>query len=214
MSRIRVLLADDHAVVRAGLRALFHAHPDVEVVADAADGEEAALRAVEVRPDVALLDFAMPGLDGAGAAARLREAAPEVRVLVLSAHENPAFLRQALQAGARGYVLKRAAADEVVRAVRVVAGGGAYLDPRLAGGLAESLARGAPHARGEGLSGRERDVLRLLAVGYTNKEIAASLRISVKTVETYKSRAAEKLGLQSRVDLVRYAAHQGWLDHV
>lgn len=214
MNRIRVLLADDHAVVRAGLRALCDPHPDVAVVAEAADGEEAARRAAELRPDVAVLDFAMPGLNGAGVAARLREYAPDVRVLVLSAYEDAAFLRQVLRAGARGYVLKRAAADELIRAVRVVAAGGAYLDPGLAAQLADRPAGEARAPTGEALSDREHDVLRLLAVGYTNKEIAARLRISVKTVETYKTRAMEKLGLDSRVDIVRYASHHGWLADV
>lgn len=214
MNRIRVLLADDHAVVRAGLSVLFNSHPDIEVLAAAAGGEEAVRRAAELRPDVAVVDFAMPGLNGAEAAARIREDAPEVRVLVLSAYEDPAFLRQVLQAGARGYVLKRAAADELVQAIRVVAGGGVYLDPALAARLVEPPPEAARHPTGEALSDREGDVLRLLAVGYTNKEIAARLKISVKTVETYKTRATEKLGLHSRVDVVRYAVHHGWLADV
>jgi DNA-binding NarL/FixJ family response regulator len=214
MSRIRVLLADDHAVVRAGLRTLFDARTDIEVVAEAADGEEAARLAAELNPDVAVLDFAMPGLNAAAATARLRAEAPAVKVLVLSAYEDPAFLRQVLAAGARGYVLKRAAADELLQAVRVVAGGGVYLEPGLAAQLAEAPAEGGGAAGGESLSDRERDVLRLLAVGYTNKEIAARLRISVKTVETYKTRAMEKLGLHSRVDIVRFASRQGWLSGV
>jgi DNA-binding NarL/FixJ family response regulator len=214
MSRIRVLLADDHTVVRAGLRALFDSHPDMDVVAEAADGERAVRRAVELQPGVAVIDFAMPELSGAGVAARLRDDAPGVRVLVLSAYEDPAFLRQALAAGARGYVLKRAAADELIQAVRVVAGGGAYLDPGLAAQLAEAPGEEPRRPTGEALSEREGEVLRLLAVGYTNKEIGTRLRISVKTVETYKMRAMEKLGLDSRVDIVRYAAHRGWLTDV
>jgi DNA-binding NarL/FixJ family response regulator len=210
---IRVLLADDHEVVRAGLRALFEPHEDVEVVAEAGDGEEAVRLAAERAPDVAVLDFAMPGLNGAAAAGRLREAAPAARALILSAYEDPAFVRQVIHAGARGYVLKRAAAEELVQAVRAVAAGGAYLDP----GLAAQLADPPEEQRGpraDILSERERDVLKMLAVGYTNKEIGVRLRISVKTVETYKTRGMEKLGLDSRVDLVRYAAHHGWLAEV
>jgi DNA-binding NarL/FixJ family response regulator len=214
MSRIRVLLADDHTVVRAGLRTLFDADADIEVVAESADGEDAVRRAAELRPDVAVLDFAMPGLNGAAATARLHVDAPAVKVLVLSAYEDPGFLRQVLTAGARGYVLKRAAADELLQAVRVVAGGGVYLEPTLAAHLADRPAEGTATGGGESLSDRERDVLRLLAVGYTNKEIAARLRISVKTVETYKTRGMEKLGLHSRVDIVRFAAHHGWLADV
>ena len=211
MSRIRILLADDHAVVRAGLRALFDPHPDVEVVAEAEDGTEAVRRAGELQPDVAVVDFSMPGLNGAEAADRLRHDAPDVKVLVLSAYEDRAFLRQSLQAGARGYVLKRAAAEELVQAVRVAAGGGVYLDPSLAGQVVDGFV-GQPAADGApALSDREADVLRLLAVGHTNKEIAARLRVSVKTVETYKARGMDKLALRSRVDVVRYAATRGWL---
>jgi DNA-binding NarL/FixJ family response regulator len=210
MSRIRVLLADDHQVVRAGLRSLFEAHPDVEVVGEAADGEEAVRRATELRPAVVILDFSMPGLGGADAATALRREVPEAKVLVLSAYEDHGFVTQALQAGARGYLLKRAAAEELVQAVRTVAAGGVYLEPALAALLAVGPGP-ASATSDETLSDRERDVLRLLAVGYTNKEIGARLKISVKTVETYKARGMEKLSLRSRVDLVQYASRRGWL---
>lgn len=210
MTRIRVLLADDHQVVRAGLRSLFEPHPDVEVVGEAADGEEAVRRAAELRPDVVILDFSMPGLGGAEAAAALRRESPEVKVLVLSAFEDHGFVTQVLQAGVRGYLLKRAAAEQLVQGVRTVAAGGVYLDPVLAALLAVRPGPASVASDGD-LSERERDVLRLLAVGYTNKEIGARLRISVKTVETYKTRGMEKLGFGSRVDLVRYASRRGWL---
>lgn len=210
MSRIRVLLVDDHQVVRAGLRSLFEAHPDIEVIGEAPDGGEAVRRAEKLRPDVVILDFSMPGLGGADAAAALRREAPEAKVLVLSAYEDHGFVTQALQAGARGYLLKRAAAEELVQAVRTVAAGGVYLEPALAALLAEPPGP-ASAASDEGLSERERDVLRLLAIGYTNKEIGARLKISVKTVETYKARGMEKLNFRSRVDLVQYASRCGWL---
>ncbi|AWM37091.1 Oxygen regulatory protein NreC [Gemmata obscuriglobus] len=210
MTPIRVLLADDHEVVRTGLRTLFDGHPDIEVVGDTADGAEAVRRTLELRPDVAVMDFSMPGLTGAGAAGRLRAAAPETKVLVVSAYEDHGFVSQALQAGARGYVLKRSAAEELVQALRAVAAGGVYLEPRLAAQLAEGPAA-APPDSAEALSQREHEVLRLLALGYANKEIGARLRISVKTVETYKTRGMEKLNLRSRVELVRYAFERGWL---
>jgi DNA-binding NarL/FixJ family response regulator len=212
MNRIRLLIADDHSVVLAGLVGIFRACPDVEVVGECGDWARAQQLALELRPDVAVLDLIMPGpgLNGVEATAQIGRAAPGVNVLVLTAHEEPAFLKQALAAGARGYVLKRATADELVRAVRAVAGGGVYLDSELLGRVALGQFAAGP-ARGDGLSEREDEVLRLLAVGYTNKEIGARLRISVKTVETYKTRAMEKLSLDSRVDIVRYAAHHGWL---
>lgn len=209
MSGIRVFLADDHTVVRTGLRTLFEAYPDVEVVGEASDGEEAVRRAAELRPEVVILDFSMPGLSGADAVIALRRDMPEAKVLVLSAYEDHGFVTQVLQAGARGYLLKRAAAEELLQAVRTVAGGGVYLEPSLAAVLAEGP--GPTATSDEALSDRERDVLRLLATGYTNKEIGARLKISVKTVETYKTRGMEKLNLRGRVDLVRYASRRGWL---
>lgn len=210
MSRIRVLLADDHQVVRAGLRTLFGAYPDVEVVGEAADGAEAVRRAAELRPEVVILDFSMSGLGGADAATALRRAAPEVKVLALSAYEDHGFVTQVLRVGARGYLLKRAAAEELVQAVRTVAAGGVYLEPALAAVLAASPGPTSA-ASDENLSDRERHVLRLLAIGYTNKEIGARLKISAKTVETYKTRGMEKLALRGRVDLVQYASRRGWL---
>lgn len=214
MTRIRVLIADDHAMVRAGLAAVLRACPDIDVVAECADGGRAVDEVLAARPDVAVLDFAMPGLNGAEAAGRIGREAPGVRVLVVSAYEERTYLQQVLAAGARGYVLKRAAADDLVRAVRVVADGAVYLDPALLGHVVDGL--GGDHdpvaaPRGEALSEREAEVTRLIAQGYTNKEVAARLDISVKTVETYKTRAMEKLGLGGRVDLVRYAHARGWL---
>ena len=213
MKKIRDLLADDHAVVRAGLKALVDGQPDLEVVAEAGDGPTALRLAAAAKPDVAVLDFAMPGLDGAETAERLRQVSPGTRSLALTVHEDRSYLKQVLQAGASGYVLKRSAAEELIHASRAVAAGGVYLDPALAGRVVEGYV-GEAAAGGTAaveLSDREAEVLRLIAQGFANKEIAARLGVSIKTVETYKARSMQKLGLNSRVDIIRYALGRGWL---
>jgi DNA-binding NarL/FixJ family response regulator len=212
--RLRVLLADDHAVVREGLKALVNAQPDMEVISEAADGEAAWLAAKELRPDVVVMDLSMPVLGGAEATERVRRDCPGVKVLALTVHEERLYLTQLLRAGASGYVLKRAAAAELVQAVRTVAAGGTYLDPSVADVVIEGYldaSEGAARPSHHVLSDREREVLVRIARGFSNKEIASTLGISVKTVETYKARVGEKLGLRSRVEIVRYAARQGWL---
>lgn len=211
---IRVVLADDHAVVREGLKALVNAHPDMCVVGEAADGEAAWRAAKALAPDVLVMDLSMPELGGAEATERVRRDCPGVRVLALTVHEERLYLTQLLRAGASGYVLKRAAPADLVRAVRAVAAGGTYIDPSIAGSLVEGFldADAADQTPRDPLSEREREVLVRIAKGYSNKEIAAALGLSVKTVETYKGRVGEKLGLRSRVDIVRYAGRQGWLD--
>jgi DNA-binding NarL/FixJ family response regulator len=215
VTRLRIVLADDHSVVREGLKALINAQPGMEVVGEAADGLTAVGRATDLRPDVVVMDITMPGLSGARATERLRSACPEVKVLALTAHEDRAYLRQLLAAGAAGYVLKRAAAGELVQAIQAVAAGGVYLDPAVAGravgGLVSSAGARAA-LTGTELSEREEEVVRLIAEGFSNKQIASRLTLSVKTVETYKARSLEKLGLRDRVDLVRYARRRGWLD--
>jgi DNA-binding NarL/FixJ family response regulator len=213
MTRLTILLADDHEVVRAGLRALLDATPGLEVVAEARDGVEAHRLACELRPDVVVMDVAMPHMDGVEATERMRVDCPDVRVLALTMHEDRGHLTRLMQSGASGYVLKRAAAEELVRAVRVVAAGGTYVDPVLAGSLLRTPARPRTAARlaPQPLSEREEEVLRRIAWGQSNKEIAADLGISTKTVETYKARVSEKLGLRGRTDMVRYAVQQGWL---
>lgn len=212
MSVLRIVLADDHEVVRAGLRALVDGTPGMRVVGEARDGAEACRVAGELRPDVLVMDVSMPVLDGAEATERMRRDHPEVRVLALTMHEDRGHLTRLLQAGASGYVLKRAAAAELVRAIEAVAAGGTYVDPLLAGsvltGAARTHAGGAP---AEALSDREEEVLRRIAWGASNKEIATQLGISTKTVETYKARIGDKLGLRSRTEMVRYAVQQGWL---
>jgi DNA-binding NarL/FixJ family response regulator len=211
MTELRIVLADDHEVVRTGLRALIDSSPGMSVVGEARDGAEAVARARELSPDVLVIDVSMPVLDGAGATERIARECPEVRVLALTMHEDRAHLTRLLQAGAAGYVLKRAAADELVRAIRTVAGGGTYVDPVLAGSLLRGARGPGPRSAPETLSEREEEVLRRIAWGESNKEIARQLGISVKTVETYKARVSEKLGLRSRTDMVRYALQQGWL---
>jgi len=211
---LKVLLADDHAVVRAGLKTLVDAQRDMKVVGEAGEADEACLRAGEVRPDVIIMDVSMPG-GGIEATARIKASWPDVKVLGLTMHEDKGYLRRMMEAGAAGYILKRSAADELIRAIRAVASGTVYLDPALAATVVETFVGRRPTMRGEiagmGLSDRETEVLRLIARGFANKEIASRLSVSVKTVETYKARAMEKLGMDGRASIVRYALAQGWL---
>ena len=214
MAKLRVYLADDHAVVRAGLKALINAQPEMEVSGEASDGRTACAQAQESQPDVVVMDVSMPELNGAQATAQLKQACPHIKVLALTVHEDKGYLRLLLEAGASGYVLKRAAAEELIHAIRTVAAGGVYLDPVLAGKVVGSFVRN-PSGKGasadDDLSEREAEVVRFIAAGHSNKEIARRLSLSVKTVETYKARSMEKLGLESRADLVRYALQRGWL---
>ncbi|BAQ50001.1 response regulator transcription factor [Methylobacterium aquaticum] len=216
MNRIRVALADDHPVVLAGVRALLNADPEIELVGEATCGRDALRMIEEARPDVAVVDVSMPGLNGLELTERVARDCPTTRVLVLTVHEDAAYVQPLLKCGARGYLLKRSAADDLLRAVRAVATGGIYLDPSVAGqALADSPgAAGDPDAArtGEALSPREAETLRLIARGLSNKEIARRIDVSVKSIETYKARAAEKLGLKTRAEIIRYAAARGWLD--
>ena len=214
MAEIRVFMADDHAVVLEGLRALIDGQPGMTVVGVAGDGDAALETVGELHPDVIVIDISMPGTSGAPLAQRLRRACPAAQVLVLTVHEDRSYLRQLLEAGASGYVLKRAAAAELIDAIRAVAHGGIYIDSSLADHVKKGLIGGRPsHEEREpgDLTERESAVLQLIARGYSNKEIASQLTISVKTVETHKARAMERLNLSSRVDIVRYAVQQGWL---
>ena len=210
--KLRLLLVDDHAVVREGLRSLLGTDQRFEVVGEAADGLTAVSAAENLDPDVVVMDVSLPGLNGAQLARRLKEAKPAIKTLALTVHEEGGYLRSLMDAGASGYVLKRSAASELLRAIEVVGEGGTYLDSSIAGHLVSKLGqRRAAVAPSSALSEREREVVRHVAHGYSNKEIAAKLDVSVKTVETYRYRATEKLGLHSRADLVRYAIDQGWL---
>ncbi|MEI8188869.1 MAG: response regulator transcription factor [candidate division NC10 bacterium] len=210
--RIRILLADDHAVLRAGLRVLLSAQADLEVVGEAAEGAEALRLARSLKPDVVVMDIGMPGVSGIDATARIRRELPSTKVLILSMHDDQGYLRQALRAGSSGYVLKKAADTELLAAIRAAVRGGIFLDPSLARGLVEDVIQPKVHAsEAPALSEREREVLRLLAHGHTNQQVADRLCIGVKSVETYKSRLMEKLGLKGRAELVRYALTHGLL---
>ncbi len=214
MAKLQIFLADDHVVVREGLKTLINAQPDMIVIGEAGDGETAWQQAQACQPDVVIMDITMPGLNGVQATAQLKRACPQIKVLALSVHDDTSYLRQLLAAGAAGYILKHAAADDLIQAIRMVAAGGVYLDPALASHVVAGYVRVpvvASALRGAALSERETEVVQRIAQGYSNKEIAAQLTLSVKTVETYRARAMEKLGLDSRSALVRYALERGWL---
>jgi DNA-binding NarL/FixJ family response regulator len=212
MSKIRVLLAEDHLTVRQGVRLLLDAQPDLEVVGEAGDGHAALRLARELEPDVVLMDVSMPGMNGLRATEELRGACPRVRVVALTRHTESGYMQQLLRAGAAGYVLKQSDPAVLLQAVRAVAAGGDYLDPAIAGkALSGFFGRREGSAGDVGLSDRETEVLRLIALGYSNKEIAARLDLSVKTVEAHKANAMRKLGMTGRIDIVRYAMLQGWL---
>jgi DNA-binding NarL/FixJ family response regulator len=213
---LRVFLADDHPLVLEGIRALIVADAGIELVGEARDGATALRRAIDLRPDVAVLDLSMPGLNGIEVARKLLEAWPQCRVLILTVHEDGAYLRQLLEFGVAGYVLKRSATEELRRAIHAVADGGTYLDPAIAARAIGRTGIGQPAASADGavadLSPREIEVLRLTAIGHSNKSIANTLRIGVKSVDTYKARAMEKLGFRSRVEVIRFALSKGWLN--
>lgn len=218
MPKIRVLIADDHAVVRAGLRMLIGAQPDMEVVGEAADGPEAVLTTRATKPDVVVLDFSMPGPRGTQTVERLARLEPSPRILILTMHDDPAYFRSTFQAGATGYVVKSAADVEVVTAIRVVHRGRTFVDltrsndPLGPDAAAPSTREGATAGRRKPLSRREAEVLRLLAQGHTHQEIADQLAVSIKTVETYRKRLHDKLDLKSRAQLFRFAFESGLLD--
>ena len=213
MDKIGVFLADDHMVVREGLKALVNAQPDMHVVGETDNGRAAWQRVKELNPDVVVMDVSMPEMSGAQATELLRQECPQVKVLALTVYEDRGYLRQMLKAGASGYVLKRAVMEELVYAIRTVAAGGSYIDQTLAGKVVSSYFNQDPAdgKTGDELSEREAQVLRLIAWGYSNKEIGWKLSISAKTVDTYKLRLMEKLNLRSRTDIVRYALRQGLL---
>jgi len=211
---IRILLADDHAVLRAGLKSLLNAEVDMEVVGEAGDGHDCLSQAEKLKPDVILLDINMPHCNGLEVLPRLKEQVPGCRALILTMHDDAEYLRKALAAGSAGYILKQAADTELLSAIRTVYNGGVFLHPEHTKILLEdqlNTAAGQP-SNIAALSERESEVLRLIALGHTNKEIAKMLFLSVKTVETYKSRVMEKLDLRTRAALVRYALKHGLLD--
>jgi two-component system, NarL family, response regulator NreC len=209
---VRVLIVDDHAVVRAGLALLVNAETDLEAVGEAGNAREAILEARTAKPDVILMDVMMPEQSGIDAVPQLLHEHPGVKVLVLSMQDDPRYVREAFEAGASGYVLKEAADAEVVAAIREVAGGGRYVHPELGARLVAAETAERRRAEEDPLSDREREVLRLLALGHTNQEIAKQLYISVRTAETHRAHIMQKLRLSSRAELVRYALAEGVLE--
>jgi two-component system response regulator NreC len=209
---IRVLVVDDHAVVRSGLRHVLEAEDDIEVVAEAGDLREAVFEARAHKPDVILMDVVMPGASGIEATPAVLKEAKDAKVLMLSMQDDPRYVREAFSVGASGYVLKEAADAEVVDAVREVASGGRYVHPALGARLIQAEVEERAQADEDPLSEREREVLRLLALGHTNQEIAKMLYLSVRTVETHRAHIMQKLRLTTRAELVRYAIDQGLLD--
>ncbi len=213
LNKLRILICDDHPIVRSGLVAMIGLEDCMEVVGEAADGEAAVQAAQTLNPDVIVLDVNMPKLNGAEATERIKKDNPQARVLALTAHEDQHFVQLLMTAGAQGYVLKRTAPEDLVRAIHAVARGEMYVDPGMAGQMVSSMRGRSNRAPGERpeLSEREAEVLRHIAEGHAMKEIAAKLELSTRTLETYKARAMEKLGFDSRADIVKYALQRGWL---
>ena len=209
---IRVVVVDDHAVVRSGIKLLLDSHEDIEVVAEAGNAKDAIFRVREQTPDVILLDLVMPGEGGIEVLPKLLKEAPDAKVLVLSMEDDPSYVREAFAAGASGYVLKEAADEEVVAAIRDIASGGSYVHPTLGARMVAADAADRAAAEADPLSDREREILRLLALGHTNQEIAKMLFISVRTAETHRAHIMQKLRLGTRAELVRHALAQGLLD--
>jgi DNA-binding NarL/FixJ family response regulator len=211
---LRILIADDHAIVRQGLKLLIDSQPDMKVIAEAASGDAVLQQAAAVKPDVVIMDISMPGINGLMATRMLKQRQPDTTIVALTRHEEKTYLEELLRAGASAYVLKQSAPTEFLRAVRAVAAGGIYLDPSMTAQVADGLLAPKPSVDAEGggkATERENQVLRLVAIGHSNVEIAEKLLISVKTVEVHKTNAMRKLGLTGRVDVIRYGVLQGWL---
>ncbi len=217
MHKLRILLADDHRVMREGLRLLINAQPDMEVIGVADNGRIAILESEALHPDLIIMDITMPELNGLKATEQLCQVCPDAKIMALTRHSDNGYLQQMLAAGASGYALKQSAPEELIHGIRIVVAGHKYLDPALTNQLVgtvygRNLSRRLPPANS--LSPREEVVLRLIAWGFLNKEIGAQLRISVKTVEAHKANAMQKMGMNSRIDIVRYALLRGWMENV
>lgn len=213
MEKLRILLAEDHRILREGLKRLIDEQPNMEVVGEADNGIAAWQKAKELEPDIVLMDITMPRLNGAEATIKIRELCPNVKIVALTGHRASGYLHEVLKAGAAGFVLKQAAVDELIDAIQTVAKGGSYIDRASRETMANShldrrVYKGEP--QGKPLSRREVQILSLVANGYTNKEIANELSISVKTVETHKTNSMQKLDLKSRAEIVDYARFRGW----
>jgi DNA-binding NarL/FixJ family response regulator len=215
MQHLSILLVEDHKMVREGLRMLINAQADMKVVGEADNGRMAINAVQQLKPDVVVMDVSMPELNGLEATERLKRLCPDIQILILTRHTDDGYLQRMLQAGANGYVLKQSASEELVRAIRYVAAGKSYLDPAVTATVVGS-ALGTRVARGlslkKALSLREEEVLRLIARGYLSKEVAARLQISIKTAETHKANAMQKMAMKSRIDIVAYALLEGWLE--
>jgi DNA-binding NarL/FixJ family response regulator len=212
--KLRILLAEDHQTVREGIKLLVNSQSDMEVVGEAGDGEAAVELTAELQPDLILMDISMPKMNGLKATKRLRSVANDVKILMLTRHTDDGYLQQLIGAGANGYVLKQSAPTELLNAIRSVGSGNAYLDPSLTRKVMGGYAGRAGSLRGEEkgeLTDREADVLRLISFGYSNKEIGQRLDLSVKTIEAHKANGMRKLGITSRIDIVKYAILQNWL---
>jgi len=214
MEKLRILLAEDHQTVREGIKLLVNAQPDMEVICEVGDGELAIKEATRLKPDLLVMDISMPTMNGLKATKKLRELMPDVKILTLTRHTDDGYLKQLIGAGANGYVLKQSAPTDLLHAIRTVAAGNAYLDPSLTRKVMGGYVSRAESVRGEAkgdLTDREEEVLRLISFGYSNKEIGTRLEVSVKTIEAHKANAMRKLGISSRIDIVRYAILQNWL---
>jgi DNA-binding NarL/FixJ family response regulator len=214
MNKLRIILAEDHETIRDGLKLLVNSQSDMEVVGEADNGRTALQLAEKFSPDVIVMDISMPELNGLQATKKLKDKCPQVKVLILTRHSEPGYLQELLQAGASGYVLKQSKSEELIRAILAVAEGQTYLDPAITERAVTQIRESGQLTRkvsNANLTAREAEVLRLIARGYVNKEVAARLNLSVKTVETHKSNAMSKMGMKSRVDIVRYAMLQDWL---
>lgn len=214
MSAIRVTLSDDHPVVLAGIKVLLSDAKDIEIVGEATTGPSARQIVHDLMPDIAIIDISLPGMSGIELTRDLSQTSPSVKVLALTVHEDRAYVQPMLQAGAKGYLLKRSAADELIRALHAIAEGGIYIDPAIAVKALRLDPRETDATRGlvqAELASRELEVLQMVARGFSNKEISIKLDVNIKTVETHRARAVAKLGLRNRADIVRYAVSQGWL---
>jgi two-component system, NarL family, response regulator NreC len=213
--KLRLLLVEDHEIVRQGVRGMVDAQPDMEVIGETSNGRDALRLAKELQPDIVVMDISMPDMNGLHATEKLKQSLPELKIIALTRHTDLGFLQKILSAGASGYVLKQSASVELLRAIRSVATGGHHLDAAIAGKVMNGFTRSRTNPGTPALpaiSERESEVLRLVALGYSNKEMAARLQISIKTVEVHKANAMRKLDMRSRIDIVRYAVVQGWLE--